>query len=277
MGGAIVERTFDPFELSFDDINARLSPGRAAKRLPENWVARRQPRPSLPIDSFIRGLVERKRAPTIRCPEELRDQHPLGGCPYAVARTGVAHAVFHAHYRTFVDEHRVAANSALRQFSANAAKVREMLSEMVGQISTILRAQERAFEAELAELPLLRESDRLLRAMLAVRALEKPFADLYQRRSQNEGNVWRIHFVSSLFGTWWQLTGCDPSTTGPFVEFLDDAWNSISDNTLPEISWDRAIRTAKDRLRTEFGDETPWRIAHRSASRPEAASSLSAG
>jgi hypothetical protein len=267
-----VEPMFDPFDLELVEINKRLAPGFAAGKLPAGWLPWQEPRPTLPIDRFISSLIERNRSPKLRPPSDLQESDGLGDCPYAAARAGVAQAARHAHVETFAKEHRTASNIALKGFSEIAPKVQTLLSEMVEQLGTILEAQEQVFEPELADLPLLRDKDQLLNAIFAVRALEKPFADVHSRRSQNEGNVWRIHFVTSLFGTWWRLTGCDPSPSpsGLFVEFLDVAWYSFAGDDPPAINWERSIRTAKDRAVEEYGEQTPWRIGRLSRFRFEA-------
>src|ERR1700753_1968535 len=55
-----------------------------AEALPAGWIAGRLPRPALPIDECVSGLVLKRR---IRSPADLRALHPLAVCPYALARS----------------------------------------------------------------------------------------------------------------------------------------------------------------------------------------------
>jgi hypothetical protein len=77
--------------------------------------------------------------------------------------------------------------------------------------------------------------------------------DVFLKRTENSGNLWRIWFVSSLFGTWWRLTNSDPSPASEqFLEFLDKAWESLSPRQLPEMNWESAIRTARKNMGTAW-------------------------
>jgi hypothetical protein len=72
--------------------------------------------------------------------------------------------------------------------------------------------------------------------------------------SQNAGHPWRIAFVTSLFAAWWRLTGRDPQKSGPFADFVEAAWQSLSVKTMPAVEWESAIVTAK--RRADYG----WRV-----------------
>lgn len=63
----------------------------------------------------------------------------------------------------------------------------------------------------------------------------------------------------SMFGSWWKLTGSDPSTTGPFSEYVHAGWLSLKPD-MPEVSWESAIRTAKASAVKECGSAAPWRL-----------------
>jgi hypothetical protein len=249
----------DDFDLDLQDVNARLVPGAHARELPKGWKPWKQPRPSLAIDDFLTKFATRQRAPMLRPPDDLV-RHDMLGCPYAIARRGIALAALHAEIQANSNEHRTLANSALQAFSATAGAAREQLVELAGHLHKILAAQEHAFDPDIAELPLLSEHDRLLSAISALARLQQPTTQLYRQRSQRRGNVWRIEFVKSLFACWWRLTGSDPSREGPFCEFLDAALLSLTADPLPLGNWESAIKTAKSQAQRERGLEAPWRV-----------------
>lgn len=252
--------TFDPHYLDFSAVSARLSPGWPANSLPANWRPWKQPRRPLPIDLFMTEILQRRRAPKIRAPEDLATRHYFGACPYATARAEVVRAVFYALHQSEVNEVRTKATAAMMQVAKTGDDLRNQIAAIAQCLSLVAAAQEHAFDPEVEELSVLRKLDRLLGAHSALKDLSGPLTALYVRRSQNAGNFWRINFVCALFSTWWQLTGRDPSTTQPFTKFLDAAWQSLSPDDLPAVSWESAIDTARERVRVESCDAAPWRV-----------------
>jgi hypothetical protein len=243
---------FDPADLDISEIRARLKAISRSR-------AGAEPRNPLPIDKYVTDLSHRPRAPKLRPAHELT-VFQADGCPYLIARDGTSHAAFHAHYRTFANEHRVVANEALKSFAKDARKVRNQMTEMYRHIQTILQAQENAYDPDVDPLSLLERGDHLFRAISTIEQLQQPVAEIYRRRSQGSGNVWRISFTAALFRPWWVLTGRDPSATEAFYGFLDAAWDSLSDHPLPELDWESAISTAKLRLEKENGLPASWKL-----------------
>jgi hypothetical protein len=91
--------TFKPSTVTRSELAKRLKV--TGDALPAGWVAERLPRPALPIDECISGLVLKRR---IRSPADLRALHPLGACPYALARSAVLLAAGHARIRQSIED-----------------------------------------------------------------------------------------------------------------------------------------------------------------------------
>jgi hypothetical protein len=255
--------TFDPFDLDLDGIYARLSFQASAQRLPPNWRPWKQPSPPLPIDEFITELIERRRAPKMRAPAELARYHPMGLCPYGVARAELARASLNALLCVDTERHRVTATAEIMLAAKGLPGLRAEIAAMVDRLMLISEAQEYAFDQDLEGVPLIEHADNLAAVRSELQKLEEPLTRLYMRRSQTNvnANVWRISFAGFLFGAWWRLTGSDPSTTEPFTKFLDRAWQTLTAGRLPDLPWESAIGTARTRARLEHGSEAPWRIA----------------
>jgi hypothetical protein len=251
---------FDPFDLDIDDVYARLSFAWPDQKLPADWKPWNQPRGSLPIDKFISELIDRCRAPKLRPAKELLRHHHLGLCPYAVARAETARAALNALLCVDTDKHRANATTEIMQAAKELPVLRSQIAAMVNRFMLIIEAQEYAFEPALEDVPLVQQAENLSVLFSELQGLEGPLTRLYVRRSQNSGNLWRMGFVGSLFSAWWKLTGRDPSTTKPFTQFLDAAWQTITEGKLPDLAWESAIETARSRARREHGSEAPWRL-----------------
>ena len=108
------EISFDHSTVAHRDLAKRLK--MTADALPPGWVAGRLPRPSIPIDECVDQLLIRKRR-IIRASAELRAIHPLGACPYAVARSAVVHAASYAGtQQSYEKELRPAVAAAAKYF-----------------------------------------------------------------------------------------------------------------------------------------------------------------
>jgi hypothetical protein len=256
---------FDPAKLDFKRIQERLIPGFAAGMLPPNWQRGKEPKPALPIDEFITSLKARRRLPKLRSLEDLRcsvakDCPYKLACPYAAARESVVDAVQLAGTGTMLNDNRIDTNEALKAFSERADRVRRQLVELCSYVNTIQQSIEHVIIDELSELP-LKKVGYLYGAYMAIEDLKEAFTRMYRQRSQNAGNVWQIRFVSALFPCWSCLTGTEPSPTGPFLDFVEAAWQSLSEDELPEGKWDSAIKTAKSRAKEEekLATERLWR------------------
>lgn len=242
---------FDPLDFDVEKLRKRL-----VQRNPKPW---KQPSSPLPVDRFVTELRKRTRAPKLRSPEDLSKLSELA-CPYAIARDGILWAATHATIRLHQNGLRPSVTAAMEQFSKDVGDGIAVIQKLYGALSTIYQAQEHAFDPavdELSETP-LRDADYLLATHSMLQRLEEPLHRLYVQRSQRVGNIWRIEFAKSLFRVWWLLTGEDPTPQGQFVEFVDDAYQSLADS-LPEMSWESAINTALKHAKLEHGDDArPW-------------------
>lgn len=252
---------FDPSDLDLRKVRARLK-----QRNPKPW---KQPSSPLPVDRFVSELRKRPRSPKLRSPADLAALDDCA-CPYAIARDGVWWATVHASFRSNRNELRADVTAAMKEFSKDVGEGLTVIQKLYDRLSTIYRAQERAFDPAvdaLSKSP-LRDTDYLLLTHSTLQRLERPIRDLYVQRSQGVGNVWRIEFAASLFRPWWVLTGKDPSPKGQFVEFVDDAYQSLGDN-LPETHWESAVVTAKQNVKREHGaDAQPWHVDRAAAAAP---------
>jgi len=131
--------------------------------------------------------------------------------------------------------------------------LRMKLESVVKRVGFLAAAQE--YDPEGAFEQISSTQDALLRALVEAENLEAVCAKLHRKRSQNHGNAWRINFVTAMFASWWRLTGCDPSTSGLFIDFLNAGWQSLSHGA-PDVSWESAIKTARSRSENDFG----WRV-----------------
>ena len=243
---------FDPLDLDIKELSARL-----AQSNPRPW---KQPSNALEIDRCITTLRQRSRSPKLRVREELAQLDALA-CPYAIARAGLWRAAAYAELSSGRKEIWSRATLAMKDFSAHATQALSTIKRMEHALKIIYQSQEHAYDPAVCDLSAtpMRDTDILLAAQCIIERQKDSVRQLYQRRSQDNGNVWRIEFSASLFRSWWILTGADPteSPKGEFIGFVDAAYNSLAD-ALPPANWESAIRTARKRAREEYG-ETPWR------------------
>jgi hypothetical protein len=154
---------------TFKHINSRLAPGAWAKTLPAGWTAGKMPVHALPLDDFISGLLIRTRKPKLRPLNEL-GHFRFGECPYAVARSGVAYAVFFAAYRTEQQAARKFSIPALRKLKNEIPELRAGILTSGGVLNVILAAESEEYE------PVLNEALSDLQGKLfeALRAIDPP-------------------------------------------------------------------------------------------------------
>jgi hypothetical protein len=261
--------TFDPTNLAFEELQKiifRLELGPHAKLLPAHWTPWKQPVPALPIDEFITNLAGRKRKPLIRSSDELgRDR--LGECPYAIARAGVAKAIWFATVNDELQDLKAYTTSKLGDLKTELPALESKLLSAISHINSIGRSQELYQEFDGGKLSILGE--RLFATLYTIRETLPWIESHHLERSQHRGNLWRQAFVGSLFYTWWNLTNSDPSSSsGPFLEFVEKSWLSLSPNDLPEASWDSAIKTClrRDPERSWWRETPPSTVMHESGS-----------
>jgi hypothetical protein len=259
---------FDPFDVDVGLADARLAPGRAAMRLPDEWKAWAEPRPSLPIDRSVRTLIERQRSPMLRSPEALIEYHRLGNCPYAVARSEVSRAALEAVICVDNHQHRRKGTAAMMRSVKAIRGLQSQIAAIVNDLMLIAETQDYELDRALENIPLAHNAENLAMVWSALADMEKPLARSYVQRSQDNANLWRVCFAGSLFSTWRCLTGREPSTSGEFIGFLDAAWESLSDRELPSITWESAIKTARKWSPKGGNELPPWRIAAEIIERP---------
>jgi hypothetical protein len=243
---------FDPLNIDLKKLSARLEQSN-----PKPW---RQSGNALPIDNCITRLRQRRRSPKLRTRDELAQLDELA-CPYAIARAWLWYATARAELSCARKDIWSRATIAMRDFSERAAEVLSGLEKLDHALTTIHGSQEKAFDPAvdgLSGTP-LRDMDILLAARCIIARYEDRIRQLYRRRSQDNGNLWRIEFSTTLFRPWWILTRADPTASpkGEFIEFVDAAYNSLAD-ALPPANWESAVLTGKKRAKEEYG-EAPWR------------------
>jgi hypothetical protein len=202
---------------------------------------------NLPLDDFIRTLGRRNRQPLLR---------NFAGGELEYARLAIKSAVASAN-----------ANFAARRLSELTTKDLGVLSKLVSKLMTDVVPQlEEAgklirrmghvqqYYQDLEFEPFRDLHDTLVRLALKIREVEPTSRRLYAERRQNVGDVWKIAFVGALFRPWRELTGGNPQPDGPFLEFVEAAWCSLSPNQ-PYVPFERAIRTAKAKWRDSAGPE----------------------
>jgi hypothetical protein len=238
------EITFDHSTVAHRDLAKRLK--MTADALPPGWVAGRLPRPSFPIDECVDQLIRKKRR-IIRASAELQAIHPLGACPYGVARSAVVHAASYAGTQLSYEKE-------LKPAVAAAAKYFKAEGRWLGKViyGAELQAQVLVDGLDLLELSLPRRKAIFKTLSHARRLLEgasDDFTSLHKQLSKNPGDVWRLSFVRKLFNEWWVLTGKDPKASpGPFQEFVCAAWCTLSPLAAPtDADWRSAIKTALNR------------------------------
>jgi hypothetical protein len=242
--------SFDPAAVAHRDLAKRLKVTTDA--LPSGWVAGRLPRPPLPIDECVDQLIRKRR---VRAPAELQAIHPLGDCPYAVARSAVVRAASYAGtQQSYEDELKPKVAAAVKHFKDEGRWLRSVMygAEVKAQILVDgLGLLQLSFPRRKALLAALSRSRELLEST------SSDIASLHKQLSKHRGNVWRLSFVSSLFAGWWVLTGKDPkSSPGPCQEFICAAWCSLSPAAAPtDADWGSAIKVAL--ARCEPGQ---WRV-----------------
>jgi hypothetical protein len=255
---------FDPADLPYDEISERLILGAGDKHLPDGWIAARLPRPALPVDIYLQKLLGHNTKRVLRDADDLRAQHPLGVCPFALARHGIAHAASHASYRSHKDtDVRPVVVEALQSAKKTFARLCTALGPAYRDANMLLEASE---HIDLEAIPRRKQLAETMLVLLSLLPSAQPaMAGLHQELSQNTGDVYRLSFVRSLAGVWWQLAGADPSpSAGPFQEFVIAAWCSLSsDAASTDADWRSAIETAMRRV----GDGE-WRIPAQGKTEP---------
>jgi hypothetical protein len=210
---------FNPANVTQRALAKRLKV--TGETLPSGWDAGRIPRPALPIDECVSELIRKRR---IRAAADLRALHPLGACPYAVARSAVLRAASHARIQSYEDELRPAVAAAVKHFKDEVRWLRCVI------YGAERRAQVLVDGLDLLELSFPRGKALLGSLSRSREVLENSTGDiaaLHKQLSKYRGNVWRLGFVSSLFEGWWILTGKDPkSLPGPCQDFICAAWCS---------------------------------------------------
>lgn len=188
----------------------------------------------LPLDDFIRDLANNsKRRLSLR---------EFAGRELTFARTAVRRSFFGA---CLMVGARRFSEATTDQLSALAVLLRGVAPKLEKAISLIGRMGENQNEhQDLDFRPFGDLQDSILRVQMAIRKVEPLSRQLSVNRSQNAGNVWRISFVGGLFQPWRELTGGSPQPNGPFVEFVESAWRSLSSEQ-PDVPFERAIKTAK--------------------------------
>jgi hypothetical protein len=238
------EITFDPSTVAPRDLAKQLET--TADALPLGWVAGRLPQPPLPIDDCVNELLIRKPR-VLRASAELRAIHPLGACPYAVARSAVVHAASYAGTQQSYEKE-------LRPKVARAAKYLKDEGRWLSDVIYGAELEAQVLRDGLDPLELsFPDGEELLGSLSRSRQLlegaSDDFTSLHKQLSKYRGNVWRLSFVRSLFNEWWVLTGKDPKPSpGPCQDFICAAWCTLSERAADtNADWGSAIKTALNR------------------------------
>jgi len=241
---------FDPSTVTQRELAKRLRV--TAEAPPPGWVAGRLPRPALPIDECVSELIRKRR---ICASADLRAIHPLGACPYAVARSAVLRAASHARIQQSYE-------NELRPAVAAAVKY---LKDEGRRLANVIHGAERKAQVLVDGLDLLELSLPRGKALLGALSRSRELLDsgtgdiasLHKQLSKYRGGVWRLSFVRALFTEWWVLTGKDPKASpGPCQDFICAAWCSLSPLAAPtDADWGSAIKVALARCKPD-----QWRV-----------------
>jgi hypothetical protein len=243
---------FDPSALGHDDLARRLrivSPS----ALPSSWPAGRLPRPALPIDECVQVLLKKRR---IRPTAELQAIHPLGVCPYAIARYGIAVAASYA--RQEKNKEIFKKRSVIPALKALKDERRRLCISLNYALALVQPLLDASGQLQLSAV----HPDDLANAIVTLRNRlgEADIQSDLRELSKFRGNVWRLTFVASLFAEWWVLTGKDPKpSAGPCQEFICAAWCTLSSLAAEtDADWASAIKVALSRC-----GPGAWRNARR--------------
>ena len=172
----------------------------------------RIPRPALPIDECVSELIRKRR---IRAAANLTAIHPLGACPYAVARSAVIRAASQARIQqSYESELKPKVAAAVKHFKDEGRWLGDVMygAEVKAHILVDgLDLLQLSFPRRKALLAALSRSRELLESTSG------DIASLHKQLSKHRGNVWRLSFVTSLFAGWWVLTGKNPKSSPDHV------------------------------------------------------------
>jgi hypothetical protein len=243
--------SFDPTTIGQRDLARRLKVVSRAE-LPSGWAPGRLPRPTLPIDECVQILRRKRR---LRDPVELRRQHPLGICPFALARHGALRAALYAaSEQEKQDSLKPVVLDALKYLREEGPRLRTAL--YAGEVrAEVIRANLDQLGDAVPRIKRLCES--LSRSRELLEATAEGIVSARRDLSKRRGNVWRLSFVTALFAEWWILTAHDPKASpGPCQEFICAAWCSLSPLAAPtDADWGSAIKVARSRCRAGS-----WRV-----------------
>lgn len=223
-------------------------------KLPAAWRPWQKPKSVLPIDERVSALIAKKK---------MRDRGQFDGlgksdverCPYAFSRRTLAHAALLSDWKAG-DEGSVREPiiSAIRRFKGGADSLSDQLSRSITELNKLQLRDDYspAIDGELCMLaekagPLI---DLLLGSQIALKKFLPLVQNAYRRQTQNQGNIWRIQFVTTLGFLWRRLTGRDPSPGPSFQAFVEAGWETLSSEE--DYKWDRAIRTACKRNKGDW-------------------------
>jgi hypothetical protein len=243
---------FDPSALERRDLALRLKVV-SGSALPYGWRAGDLPRPALPIDECVQVLLKQRR---IQQPPELLALHPLGVCPYAIARHGVIRAALFAqqeHLKQKVLKPR--AIEALKDLRDKGPRLSTALDGLQYRVQTLLNVTE---QLGLSAIDAQALSDAITSLQNLLGGAHKSIVSNHRELSKSRGNIWRLSFVAALFAEWWILTGKDPKpSAGPCQEFICAAWCSLSPvAAATDADWASAIKVALSRI-----DPGAWRMS----------------
>jgi hypothetical protein len=198
----------------------------------------RKPANALPIDDNVEALINSPRSPKVLDRKELD-----GRTPYFEARAAVLAAFRCAcvEVTTGQIKKRVA---TLRVLARETAELQKRLEEYRGLVERGMEALDifpvlplsRPRPAAPSRGDLRLELDRFLSQL---KLFNEAVKFRRQQLSNNQPDYTKYAFADRLAWTWVVLTGTVPSDAGPFTNFVDASWNSVSEN---EVHWDRTIR-----------------------------------
>jgi len=213
----------------------------------------------LPIDDFIKDLIERNSSPRLDLTREgINISLKLWG-PYTFVRDHLEHC---AQMFPDFDADASAAEMAKQRaeiFDDACDRLLAVLNMPFWEIAHRQAREERwqsdrkeSSEPKLTKVQeeIIRHQDKIEEAALSLIELSKiaraevPLLWVNDDKPGRKRQLWKAYFVRNMAHLWILLTGARPSVSAdsPFATFVRECWNSYGDN-MPQVSFDRAIRT----------------------------------
>jgi hypothetical protein len=215
-----------------------------ARLFPTTWNVPnvKGPKPTLPIDEFIRKMSDARKLRTLN-----EQSHHAIICPFMIARTHV--------YRAFEEAEADERYGEWQRRERQAALEFNRKSE--AELQRLLVYREESPES----LWLTKSSTLDLKKLItSLQAEISRLESMLSRGSNSKGDVWKIRFARTLGYGWRDLVGRRPAWTGEgefiFLHFVRAAFQTVGG--LASEPWDCQCRTAIEQEGRHRPPEERW-------------------